>query len=168
MLLRLWYNPSGLGLGHQLTTRKRNIKLTLTNSLKPFCWAKRPFSKVLVNFAICWQVIYRSTCYLFSMLVENTKYISKIEKSPPTFSKTSYCNAGRNYNDIKKRLYSETYRKAAVKCFKVIRDSLGFCFPSCGFRIPGTQLWTSCQWNLDSQFQSLAGFRILLAEFPPI
>ena len=118
------------------------------NSLKLFWWATRPFSKVLVNFAIC---------YLFAMLVQNTKYTSKIEKSPPTFSKTSYNNARRNYNDVKKlKALFRDLRKAIFKHFKVIQGSLGFCFSSCGFRIPGTQLRIPCRWNLDSQFQSLA------------
>ena len=46
----------------------------------------------------------------------------------------------------------------------VIQDSLGFQILRCGFCIPGTGLRIPCQWNLDSSFQSLAGFRIPLAE----
>ena len=44
-----------------------------------------------------------------------------------------------------------------------IQDSLGFWIPHSGVRIPGTgfQVLDSslCQWNLDSGFQSLVGFR---------
>ena len=45
----------------------------------------------------------------------------------------------------------------ATPC-KLIEDSLGSWIPGIGFRIP-------CQWNLDSRFHSLAGFRIPWAEF---
>ena len=50
-----------------------------------------------------------------------------------------------------------TSENQATPC-KVIEDSLGSWIPGVGFRIP-------CQWNLDSRFQSLAGFRIPWAEF---
>ena len=40
----------------------------------------------------------------------------------------------------------------------VILDSLGLWNSCCGFRIPGRRWRIPCQWNLDSRFQSLAGF----------
>ena len=46
-----------------------------------------------------------------------------------------------------------------------MQDSLGFWIPRCGFLIPGIEFRIPCQWNLDSGFQSLAGFRISWAEF---
>ena len=42
----------------------------------------------------------------------------------------------------------------------VILDSLGFWNPCCGFRISGPGSRIHCQLNLDSRFQSLAGFCI--------
>ena len=40
-----------------------------------------------------------------------------------------------------------------------VRESKAFL--DCGFRIPGTGSgFFFCQWNLDSEFQSFAGFRI--------
>ena len=39
-----------------------------------------------------------------------------------------------------------------------VRESKAFL--DCGFRIPGTGFGFFCQWNLDSEFQSFAGFRI--------
>ena len=43
---------------------------------------------------------------------------------------------------------------------KEIQDSLGFWILHRGFRIPSTWLWILYQWNLNSGFQSLVGFRI--------
>ena len=37
--------------------------------------------------------------------------------------------------------------------------------PGCGFQIPGTGFRILCQWNLDSRFQSVVGFRVPLAVF---
>ena len=48
---------------------------------------------------------------------------------------------------------------------KEMQDNLGFWIPRCGFLIPGIEFRIPCQWNLDSRFQSLAGFRISWAEF---
>ena len=45
-----------------------------------------------------------------------------------------------------------------------MQDSLGFWIPRCGFLIPGIKFRIPCQWNLDSGFQSLAGFRTSWAE----
>ena len=45
----------------------------------------------------------------------------------------------------------------------VIQESLGFWIPLCGFRIPGTGFQVFCQWNSDSGFHSLTGFRILVS-----
>ena len=46
-----------------------------------------------------------------------------------------------------------------------IQDSLGFWIPRGGFRISGTGVRISCQRNLDSWFQSLAGLKISWAVF---
>ena len=54
------------------------------------------------------------------------------------------------------------YRKPAITQSKVVQDSLGFWIPT--FRIPGTRFWIPGQWNLDSGYQSFAGFRIPWAE----
>ena len=51
-----------------------------------------------------------------------------------------------------------------VSPWTVIQDSLGFQILRRGFCIPGTGLRIPYQWNLDSGFQPLAGFRIPLAE----
>ena len=50
-----------------------------------------------------------------------------------------------------------TSESQATPC-KLIEDSLGSWIPGIGFRIP-------CQWNLDSRFQSLAGFLELSSGF---
>ena len=44
---------------------------------------------------------------------------------------------------------------------KGIQDSVRFRIPRNRFRIPGTAFRILSQWNLDSGFQSLEGFRIL-------
>ena len=42
----------------------------------------------------------------------------------------------------------------------LIRDSLKFSVPSCGFRILGTRFWIPCQWNLDYELLKLnSGFQ---------
>ena len=41
-----------------------------------------------------------------------------------------------------------------------IQNSLGFWIPRHGFRILGPGFRILCQWNLDSGFQALVGFRI--------
>ena len=41
------------------------------------------------------------------------------------------------------------------------QDSPGLWIPRRGFRIPGTGFGILCQRNLDSEFQSLVGFRIV-------
>ena len=46
---------------------------------------------------------------------------------------------------------------------KGIQDSLGFWIPR--RRIPDSRYLSLCQWNLDSGFQSLVGFRIPCAVF---
>ena len=54
---------------------------------------------------------------------------------------------------------------------KGIQDRLGFRILESGldstpwFRIPGTKFRILCQWNLDSGYQSLVGFRIPWAVF---
>ena len=48
---------------------------------------------------------------------------------------------------------------------KVIQDSLKFWIQRYGLQIPGNGFWIFCQWNLNSGFQSLVGFRIPWAEF---
>ena len=44
---------------------------------------------------------------------------------------------------------------------KGIQYKLGFWIPRRGFRILGPGARILCQWNLDSGFQALVGFRIL-------
>ena len=51
-----------------------------------------------------------------------------------------------------------------VPC-KGIQDSLGSWIPRHRFLIPGPRFRILCQWNLDSGFQSLVGFRIPWAVF---
>ena len=58
-----------------------------------------------------------------------------------------------------------TDKNSRILKFKRIQDSLECWIPRCGFRIPGTGLRIPCQWNLDSGFQSLVGFRIPWAVF---
>ena len=41
------------------------------------------------------------------------------------------------------------------------QDSPGLWIPRRGFRIPGIGFGILCQRNLDSEFQSLVGFRIV-------
>ena len=53
----------------------------------------------------------------------------------------------------------------SVALFKIIQNSLGFWIPRCGFWILGRGFRILFQWNLDSGFQSFAGFRIPWAEF---
>ena len=48
--------------------------------------------------------------------------------------------------------------------WKGIQGSLGFSISRCGFQIPGNWI-PVCQWNLDSGFQSIVGFRIPWAVF---
>ena len=46
-----------------------------------------------------------------------------------------------------------------------IQNNLGFWIPRRGFRILGPGFRILCQWNLDSEFQALVGFRILWTVF---
>jgi len=50
-------------------------------------------------------------------------------------------------------------RVPVAQC-KGIQDTFGFWIPRRGFQIPGTRFWILSQWDLDSGFQSLKGFRI--------
>ena len=59
--------------------------------------------------------------------------------------------------------FCETYHFFAP-C-KGIQVSLGFWIPRHRFQIPGPRFRILCQWNLDSGFQSLVGFRIHWAVF---
>ena len=45
-------------------------------------------------------------------------------------------------------------------------NGLRFWIPRLRFLISDTGFWILCQWNLDSGFQSLVGFRIPPAKFP--
>ena len=49
---------------------------------------------------------------------------------------------------------------SSLVAYKGIQDSLGFWIPRREFRVLVTGFWILCQWNLDSRFQSLKGFRI--------
>ena len=53
-----------------------------------------------------------------------------------------------------------TELKVPVAQCKGIQDTFGFWIPRRGFQIPGTRFWILSQWDLDSGFQSLKGFRI--------
>ena len=70
--------------------------------------------------------------------------------------RTEYIRRAREGSE-RDRERPRTSESQATPC-KLIEDSLGSWIPGIGFRI-------SCQWNLDSRFQSLAGFRIPWAEF---
>ena len=59
---------------------------------------------------------------------------------------------------------SPGYALSFAPC-KGIRDSLVFWIPRHEFQIPGTGFHILCQWNLDSGFQWLVGFRIPWAVF---
>ena len=59
---------------------------------------------------------------------------------------------------------SPGYAPSLAPC-KGIRDSLVFSIPRHEFQIPGTGFHILCQWNLDSGFQWLVGFRIPWAVF---
>ena len=48
---------------------------------------------------------------------------------------------------------------------KLIQDSLGFWIPLCWFQITGTGFRFFCQWKMDSELQSVVGFRIPWAGF---
>ena len=58
-----------------------------------------------------------------------------------------------------------TELKVPVAQCKGIQDTFGFWIPRRGFQIPGTRFWILSQWDLDSGFQSLKGFRILWVVF---
>ena len=60
---------------------------------------------------------------------------------------------------------SKVRHDLCVTLCKEMEDSLGFWIPRSGFRIPDNKFRIPCKWNLDSGFQSLAGFRISWAEF---
>ena len=53
-----------------------------------------------------------------------------------------------------------TELKVPVAQCKGIQDTFRFWIPRRGFQIPGTRFWILSQWDLDSGFQSLKGFRI--------
>ena len=48
-----------------------------------------------------------------------------------------------------------------LQMIELSQDSPGLWIPRRGFRIPGTGFGILCQRNLDSEFQSLVGFRIV-------
>ena len=53
-----------------------------------------------------------------------------------------------------------TELKVPVAQCKGIQNTFGFWIPRRGFQIPGSRFWILSQWDLDSGFQSLKGFRI--------
>ena len=57
------------------------------------------------------------------------------------------------------------FKVFSITPYKEIQDSLGFWIPRCGFRIPEVLDSSFCQWNLNSGFQSLVGFRTPWAVF---
>ena len=59
-----------------------------------------------------------------------------------------------------------TELKVPVAQCKGIQDTFGFWVLRRGFQIPGSRFWILSQWDLDSGFQSLKGFRIPKSRIP--
>ena len=69
-------------------------------------------------------------------------------------------NPVRLQKDLSISSLKATELKVPVAQCKGIQNTFGFWIPRRGFQIPGTRFWILSQWDLDSGFQSLKGFRI--------
>ena len=65
-----------------------------------------------------------------------------------------------SYKNVTKHKYLKTYWSIIAPC-NAIQENIGFWIPYYGFRIPSINGFRiPCQWNFDSRFQFLAGFRM--------
>ena len=82
------------------------------------------------------------------------------ENLPLELASPFECGSRVNSRDSPKwKAFSQAdYKLLSMFASAGIQDSLGFWIPRHGFRIPGTGFQIPCKWNLDSGFQTLAGF----------